>query len=602
MDALLRAIKILWDELPDLVDDDWESFKSQLMQYIERLKEAEPENIPLVRALILNLFTRYPGAHKRLVEVINSLEGERTVPTAYAGMKTAGIRTGQEAEVDAKNALLSSVTRYTGVIMPAEVTIGEHFALVVRVTAEPVSEVAKELELLVPDGERVVEVTVIARPNGLELVGSNLRHLRVPLTADSDPVHFELVGRQVGEASVMVDFFQGERYLATVIAQTYVKAPGDRVSRNAVATRAQFGLPEAWEDPDLLIRIYETRGTDGKPRYRFELTSKKLGLLHHDAGEVGLPQNPELWVNELMDELTKQARSISSVSDEMLARFGNSIYDRLCPDGMKRFYWERLHNCEDIQTVLLVSSEPWVPWEMVKPYRRVGSDIVEAPHWCERFMIGRWLNGQPPPLILPRLDEVAVIAPRDCGISADGEVEMLRCIGLSVRRVEARLGSVMEFLQSDGCPGFHIISHGIFNLNDCDRSELWLERADQHDEDTREKLYPILLTGSGLRFGKAKPVVFFNTCNLGRSGFNYWGLGGWAKRFVVDAGCSAFIAPFWEVEDERAVKFAEVFYTELREGKPIGEVVRRAREAIKQTGNPTWLAYCLYGHPMASLA
>jgi len=264
---------------------------------------------------------------------------------------------------------------------------------------EPVSNEAKELELQVPEGERVVEVTVIARPDGLELVGSNLRHLRVPLTADSDPVHFELVGRRVGTASVTVDFFQNERYLGSVMAETYVKAAGAVVHANPVPTRGTLGLAEMWEDPDLLIRIHESRGADGKPRYRFSLTSHKLGLFDWDAGEVGLPQHPEAWVDEQMKALTQMARSLSPASDRVLASFGEDLYEKLCPPALQEFYWSRLQERVDIQTVLLVSNEPWVPWEMLKPWRRVGNDIVEAPHWCERFVMGRWLNGQPPPLI-----------------------------------------------------------------------------------------------------------------------------------------------------------------------------------------------------------
>ncbi len=446
---------------------------------------------------------------------------------------------------------LRSLTRYSDVTLPREAEVGVSIALVVRVTVKPVSPEAKKLELQVPEGERMVEVTVIAHPNGLELMGSNLRRLRVPLTADSDPVHFELAGKQVGAASVTVGFFQHERYLGSVTADTYVKAVGEVIHANPTPTRGTFSLAERWEDPDLLIRIYEIRSADGAPRYRFELTSHKLGLFHKDMGEVALPQRAEMWMDEQMKTLTGWARDLSAASDKLLARFGVDLYDHLCPPELKDFYWKALDKREDIETALMITSEPWVPWEMVKPFQRVGNDIVEAPHWCERFVMGRWLNGQPPPLTLPR-GEVAVIAPRSVGVSAQKEVDMLKRIGLSVREVPARLKDVLEFLESDGCPGVHAVSHGIFNLSDCDQAELWLEKPSPHDDP--EKLYPKLINGRGLQFGKSKPLAFLNACNCGRSDFTYWGLGGWAKAMVLRAECSAFLAPFWEIEDNRALE------------------------------------------------
>ncbi len=48
--------------------------------------------------------------------------------------------------------------------------------------------------------------------------------------------------------------------------------------------------------------------------------------------------------------------------------------------------------------------------------------------------------------------------------------------------------------------------------------------------------------------------------------------------------------------------FSKIFYTELHNGRTIGEAVRTARQTIKQTNNPTWLAYCLYAHPKACLS
>jgi hypothetical protein len=577
---LVNAIKLLRTELPALVGEGWSRFEAELATFLKDL-EANPSQELLVRAQILNLFNQYPRAHKRLVQIL-AQGGSQVRQPADRGMRSPRPKTR---------------TRWSDVQLPRETAVGVPIALLVRVTVDPVSSEAKELQLR-ETGERVIEVTVVVRVNGLELKGSNIQKLRVPPKTDSDPIHFELVGTRTGEASVTVDFFQQERYLGSISAQTFVKEAGTLTHGSPAPTRGRLEFSEHGPVPDLIIRIYQTRGPDGTPRFRFELTSAKLSLFHKDAGEVGLPHLPDRWIEQQMQVLNGFAESLSQASDEVLASFGVRLYDQVCPPGLQQFYWDELHGRDDIQTVLVVSDEPWVCWEMLRPWRRVGNRNVEARHWCERFLFGRWLAGPQPPTALPR-GKVAAIAPCDSDISAEAEVEMLLNLGLSVQRVPARLKEVLGYLESEGCPGLHLVSHGFFNQHDADLAELWLEKASANKD--HEVLRPAFVNGKHLNFGQPQPLVFMNACNGGRCGFNYWGLGGWARAFVERANCGAFIAPFWEIEDNRGLKFAETFYGLALQGKPLGEALRTARLECKGTDNPTWLAYGLYGHPNAVL-
>jgi len=71
----------------------------------------------------------------------------------------------------------------------------------------------------------------------------------------------------------------------------------------------------------------------------------------------------------------------------------------------------------------------------------------------------------------------------------------------------------------------------------------------------------------------------------------------------LEAGAAAFVGTHWEVRDESARVFAEEFYRALLEdGVDLGSAVARARKAIKDIpGDPTWLAYTLYGDPAATV-
>ena len=71
---------------------------------------------------------------------------------------------------------------------------------------------------------------------------------------------------------------------------------------------------------------------------------------------------------------------------------------------------------------------------------------------------------------------------------------------------------------------------------------------------------------------------------------------GWPKTFI-GAGSSVFIGTAWSVTDQAAHKFVQFLYDELAKGTILGDAVRRARNYCKTNGDPSWLAYQLYGHP-----
>jgi CHAT domain-containing protein len=91
-----------------------------------------------------------------------------------------------------------------------------------------------------------------------------------------------------------------------------------------------------------------------------------------------------------------------------------------------------------------------------------------------------------------------------------------------------------------------------------------------------------------------------NACRSGGLALNYTHLTGWACAFVR-AGVGAFVGSLWEVRDASARAFAESFYGSLLDHKSLGEAMKEGRRAVEQRGDgdPTWLAYTLYGDPNA---
>ncbi len=97
------------------------------------------------------------------------------------------------------------------------------------------------------------------------------------------------------------------------------------------------------------------------------------------------------------------------------------------------------------------------------------------------------------------------------------------------------------------------------------------------------------------------PTVFINACRSAGANPSYQHLDGWASKFL-DAGAAAFIGSLWAVRDTTARDFAAELYGQLQTGVTLGDAVMRARRAAAdEPGDPTWLAYAVYGDPRAAL-
>ncbi|MEV5355087.1 CHAT domain-containing protein [Streptomyces sp. NPDC052693] len=99
------------------------------------------------------------------------------------------------------------------------------------------------------------------------------------------------------------------------------------------------------------------------------------------------------------------------------------------------------------------------------------------------------------------------------------------------------------------------------------------------------------------------PLVFFNACrSAGQIDWFSTSLG-WAPQFL-QAGAGAFIGTLWPVRSDSALLFADTFYEHLvTGGQSLGQASLHARRALRDHGgDPTWLAYAVYGSPAARTA
>ena len=70
---------------------------------------------------------------------------------------------------------------------------------------------------------------------------------------------------------------------------------------------------------------------------------------------------------------------------------GEGLFELLLPTELQQLYWEQIEPLlaqGAVKTLLINSDEPWIPWELIKPYR-----YNEADHQCPLIHHAQRLSG-----------------------------------------------------------------------------------------------------------------------------------------------------------------------------------------------------------------
>lgn len=309
-------------------------------------------------------------------------------------------------------------------------------------------------------------------------------------------------------------------------------------------------------------------------------------------------RNPEQYQRRIFSKLGRlcegldvdgQGQSKAQVAQDLVA-LGQDLYEDVLGREMKRLFRDL---GPKIRTLLVVSDEPWIPWEILHGLED-GDDF-----FCMRFQMGRWLSGETPLLGEKRVSRMLVVGGEAPGAlpGSDRELKMLRTWLSGLKGVDDRVlaaatsRSVLKELGAQVHDVFHFAGHGLHDEEQGSESKLGLEDRPFRAHHLSASWAP--------RFRSIRPLVFFNACQTGRLEHSLSGLDGWAARWVQRFGCGAFLAPLWSVKDSAAQIFAQVFYEELARGLTLGEAVVNARRQVRRRDPASldWAAYSVYGHP-----
>jgi len=365
-------------------------------------------------------------------------------------------------------------------------------------------------------------------------------------------------------------------------------------------------------DVDLEIRVTVGQ-VDGRSALNYVLHSPNQTVDFHFRKIPGqaIVGSPEAFHASLIEQIEKMhagydvddGKLLLSEIARDLRDLGRQLYSQLFPPEMRAAY-RRFR--DRVTTLQITSDEPWIPWELVKPFDDDDpGEVIDDDFLCIRFQLTRWLAGDLTPAAAIRVARLAGI---DGGSSggpalpfAAKEREVLSELARAHPDVEdasisqATFGDLSSLLESGGVGLLHFVGHGDFATDQPNESKIQL--AD-HPLRTRNLFGPLR---TPLR--RDRPLVFLNACRVGRQGWALTGLGGWANACVRQCRCGAFIGPQWAVNDDLAYEFVKTFYEQLKDGRTFGEAAQRARREArdKEPGRLSWLAYSVYAHPNGRL-
>ncbi|MET9965208.1 CHAT domain-containing protein [Streptomyces sp. NPDC006356] len=435
-----------------------------------------------------------------------------------------------------------------------------------------------------PQGARL-HITVHAP--GLVALGDLQQELTVYPGRDSDVVRFGLRTAATGLHRVTARAFRGGTFLGEVHCQISVEDGGPtRDGRTQTAL-----LPSmAFEPGEVTLQVLEKKRQTGT--FTFQLLSVNCHppeVFNFRAGD------PREATRQIFNELKRAAKAAADGDRSVdrtrlrhrLRSHGVQLWTSAVPEAVQHQFWEE---ADRITAFTVLGEHDIVPWELLYPLNEGRED---------RGFLAEWL-----PVVRRVFDQERVgslslpgasfIVPPGSPADAHDEVDALRAslgTGVVDGGVLTEADALRELIEGGYAGLLHFACHNTFTS-----AGSWVQMADGAFD-------PIdLAAAAQLRSLRPySPLVFFNACRSAGE-IDWFGESlGWAPQFL-QAGAGAFVGTLWPVRSQSALMFADAFYRQLIVAKqPLGQASLAARRAISdQDGDPTWLAYAVYGSPAAT--
>ena len=456
------------------------------------------------------------------------------------------------------------------------------------------------------DEEKKLTVQITERHN-FRIDGERRVEIDVPKPGTEANVSFDVTGLVAGEeGELWVQVRQGPVPLVTLKLKPHIiaLASASPVERMPVEHEL-LAMPPPEPPLDQLLIEESFVGNDVKYHYFLDLPSLRIRKHFESPVITGRDSYITKIMNRIGDAWAGSGRDQLEAFETDLKAIGAMMFTELMPREMQELLWDKRGSITSVQ---VFSMEPYIPWELVylkDPRKRV---IDETSKFLGELGLVRWLyDGYPPAQLFLGDGRARYIIPtyKDDNVLPDaaGEEQMMKKL-FKATAVKARVLDVQKLLRRPG--GFDLLHFGghaeAAGEQQAD-ARLILDQLE--DGNTENALLATTVSQiAQLESDGHRPIVVLNACESARMSRGFASMGGFASAFV-GRGAGLFIGTHWSVGDSPARTFIEEFYksfTGHKHGaKPLQlrEAVMKARQAARDAGDATWLAYVVYGHPRA---
>ncbi|AKJ09334.1 hypothetical protein ABB07_04660 [Streptomyces incarnatus] len=550
---------------------------------------ADPESLAddVVSAVLA-----HPEAVMRFEELLEPAEARRAARRAEV-LAAAGPAAPAPALEGAADP--SVCCGYPRIEAPGEVVAGWEFSIVVGLSPEIIGSVVGSA--VRSDGlPWPLTVTVQTLAEGFTLVeGDWTVDLRVTET-ERYPCHVLRVradsrGRRVWSGTLHVVYSVagevvglGVRSIAVVSDPTALGACPESVCG---APRALL-LPRGDEPADLTVTILPS---ERPGRFHFQYQSPHVRV-------PGLPD--ECYVGEDAPQyaISLINRMASRKGRPDLMAFMTGLGKEIT-DVMPTRLWKVLEQVAEavwprVPTVLLQSSEAYIPWELAVVPDTFSGDRP-AFLGCQ-VTLGRWVLADrritvPPPMVV-RAASMTVIS----GVYQNDDWQRLREAELEAATlrasygatsIEASLTEVISYFRDGPIAGIvHFAGHGQHTEGGWDNGLVMTDGMTLDPTTVKAYDFP------------GETFVFLNACKASAVQGVFGGYAGLVQAFLY-VGASAVVSPLWSLDDRDARCLALAFYHRVLKGEKPAEVMRSLRAAARDDADlaSSALAYQFFGHP-----
>lgn len=441
-----------------------------------------------------------------------------------------------------------------------------------------------------PEDWRRLPISVVATSPQLEFAaGANEGTILVRRDMASVACVLPATVTAEGEArvDVTVMFSRDDRWCGT--AQRTLTGDDDTPTTGAVC------CVSAAVAPDLTIHIHRDSVTPGRLHWLMSPAVAHRGLVDGNlCGETRLEAEPSAFVRQLFKIAAgKQPGQHVGV----MQGIGETLWAQT-PPTVQAGYWKLRDALGDGFSIQLLTDEPWIPWELMRPVRAGAKD---ARLMAETHPVARGLLAYPDrlrptlpadgerltvaPDYLHRAPSLPRLPPLDQALDESAALQE-RFHATAVEPGTAReLLDILEDRRGTPVQLLHFAGHGAFNAQAL-FSSIAFEDADLLVTEIRRQ--DVVL---GERY---KTFVIFNACEVGATGDVLGEVGGWAEAFAY-RDFSGFLAPLWAVFDGHARQAMEAFLDAvLVQKQRIGPALRDVRRDHGRA-SATFLSYVYYG-------